>query len=152
MNPPINIVCPNGKTIYVMKRKWAIDLFGHNGVPNSSALISISCQNEYEEPIHFDGKHVLHLHFADTDDKTFPGAMSNADAKAICEFIESLDADVKSIYVHCQAGQSRSAGVGAALVSMFGGSSTKFFHCLTPNMYVYWHVLKAWNISRSTNA
>ena len=152
MNPPIHIECPNGKTVYVMNRKCAIDLFGYDGVPDTSALISISCLHEYEDPIHFNGNHVLHLHFADTDDETFPGAMSTTDAKAICKFIESLDEDVESIYVHCQAGQSRSAEVGAALVSIFGGSSTKFFHCLTPNMYVYWHVLKAWNASGSTNA
>ena len=47
------------------------------------------------------------------------------------------------IYVNCEAGQSRSAGVGAAICKALGGSDDFFFRTRHPNMLCYRKVFNA---------
>ena len=61
---------------------------------------------------------------------------SRFDAEAILSVIRATNPEV--VVVHCQAGQSRSAGVAAALSKFYNDNDTRFFHMpYTPNMHVY---------------
>lgn len=49
-----------------------------------------------------------------------PRAFSLAQAKTFAEYIKSLDTNVTDIYVCCQAGESRSPGLAAAVYHYYG--------------------------------
>lgn len=66
------------------------------------------------------------------------------DARLILDFSSKYVDYIKTFVINCQAGISRSAGVGAALaVFYFGnGNDELFFKRFTPNMWVYRTILK----------
>lgn len=72
----------------------------------------------------------LRLAFVDADEPsaTYPEdrLFSAADAASIWSFV-LRHRDVERIIVHCDAGVSRSAAVGAALARFFNGDDTEFF-------------------------
>lgn len=89
---------------------------------------------------------VLPLSFSDADgpgkdvyglDVDEEDLMNDEDAVKIARFVnENRD---KLIIVHCDAGISRSAGVGAAIAKYFTGNADTFFNSgrYSPNMWCY---------------
>ena len=67
-------------------------------------------------------------------------------AKEIIEFINKYRDKIELIMIHCEAGISRSAAVGAALAKCLGQSNMHFFldHRMYPNDLVYWTILDEW--------
>lgn len=89
---------------------------------------------------------VLNLHFNDTDDKNeVYGGITEKDAFEICNFINKYKENtvLDRIIVHCEAGQSRSAGVAAAIMKYLNNDDTPIFDSnrYHPNMLCYRTVL-----------
>lgn len=96
--------------------------------PRKSILISITDINS-EHPRH--SKYfidVLKLKFDDVDSDKNGISMNNNHASSILSFIENYNNTINSIVVNCDAGLSRSAGVGAALSKILTGDDSHIFH------------------------
>jgi predicted protein tyrosine phosphatase len=81
-------------------------------------------------------KGVLRLSFHDID-KPWPNhkEMTREEARQIVRFVkEHLDVDL--VICHCEAGISRSAGVAAALSSVFCQSDKLYYQAYMPNSLV----------------
>ena len=77
-------------------------------------------------------KAILYLSFDDVlDNEEFYGcsAISNEDAFKIVNFVNNSigTLDIDAIEVHCDAGVSRSAGVGAAILKYLKGDDSEIF-------------------------
>lgn len=131
--------------ITVMNRNQAIQ-YCHQPHDQQTVMISIytPCEEYHDEPfmstIIGNGVYeICRVGFFDVDSK-YPvksGRMTLDDAELITDVIErNLD---KHIIVHCDAGQSRSAGIAAALSKYYNGSDEEFFNNphMTPNMLCY---------------
>lgn len=115
-------------------------------IPGGSAIISISTPEVSYRPLPFhlcDKCVVLEEQFDDVDTKRndlIP--MSAEDAARVVNFVNANKG--KPIFVHCDAGQSRSAGVAAAISKFMSGEDDRFFRGIyTPNMNCYSKVLSA---------
>jgi len=62
----------------------------------------------------------------------------------IVSFYRSLPADVEKVLIHCEAGVSRSAAVGAALAHCLRQTDVHFYHQSHPNHRVRRLVIEAW--------
>jgi predicted protein tyrosine phosphatase len=69
---------------------------------------------------------------------------SKLHAEAIVDFYRSLPPHVRKVVIHCEAGISRSAGVGAALAHCLGQTDVHFYHQSCPNHRVRRLVIQAW--------
>ncbi|MBQ6928518.1 MAG: dual specificity protein phosphatase family protein [Oscillospiraceae bacterium] len=147
---------PRGIELYVMSRANAVEYCrGRHREP--SVIISISDPSlEYDEaPFRTEENRVeaiLPLCFSDAEE---PGKdvygldveeedlMRDEDAQKVARFV--LDNRDKRIIVHCDAGISRSAGVGAAIVNYFTGDAGRFFESgeYEPNMWCFSKVMTA---------
>ena len=94
-------------------------------------VISVNCVRIPEEPPfskqYWTAYNVLILYFDDLDDPDSPYQrggrfMSEADAEAIARFVDSPDQ--RPIFVHCTAGVSRSAAIGASLNEYYNKKCT----------------------------
>ena len=65
-------------------------------------------------------------------------------AKQIISFAEKYKEIVSVIICQCVWGRSRSAGVAAALSTIYFGHNNPYFSIYNPNVYVYETILKAW--------
>ena len=81
-------------------------------------------------------KGILRLRFDDVDKGA--SVMTDEDGVRIRDFLEH-NSNIQSIIVHCDAGQSRSAGVAAAILKAKTGSDMQIFKraFYKPNMYCY---------------
>ena len=110
------------------------------------AVISIS-SSDGERLDELDGNPhvaaVLHLVFDDVfgDDENH---MTADDASKVVRFLGALD-DGLPLFVHCDGGVSRSAGVGAACMLIENGDDTPIFKSAryVPNMFCYRLVLNS---------
>lgn len=133
--------------IVVTNRKNIIEL---SKIINSPcAIISISGSNEpmpdiIKNPFIL---YLLELHFDDVEEDWHnEKAMTFEDAENIVNFVKQLN-DVDTLYVHCGAGISRSAGVAAAISKALTGDDTYFFERpFCPNMNCYKLTLKAFGL------
>ena len=134
----------------VVMNKHSAEEYSLERHEESSVIISISsCKNTpaYIIPNKVANiKEVLFLEFNDTDSTKFlDGGILSKDAKQICDFVNKYKDDVSldKIIVHCEAGQSRSAGVAAAIMKYLNNDDTPIFnnHRYTPNMSCYRAVL-----------
>ena len=145
-----------GMEVYVMSRKAAVEYCrGRHRQP--SVIISISDPSlEYDEaPFRTEENRVediLPLCFSDADgpgkdvyglDVEEADLMQDEDARRVARFV--LENRDKRIIVHCDAGISRSAGVGAAIVNYFTGDARRFFESgqYEPNMWCFSKVMTA---------
>lgn len=129
--------------IFVMNRKEAIEFCKRPHLAQF-AMISISTPHEdYKEAPFCSATNnvvdICSVLFFDLDN-TYPikeGLMKHKDAKKIAEFISKYED--KNIIVHCDAGQSRSAGVAAAISRYYNNYDFEYFEnpCYTPNMFCY---------------
>lgn len=87
-------------------------------------------------------KKVVRVQFEDTDNPRT--SISSEQAKEITEQVAQFIEHMDKIIVHCEAGQSRSAGVAAAILKFYTNDDTQIFDNprYTPNMYVYRMILE----------
>lgn len=135
--------------IFVMNRKEAINFCKY---PHLAQFVMISISTPFEEydsaPFISTTNNVIDIcpvHFFDLDN-TYPikkGLMEYRDAKKIVDFVSRYKD--KIIIVHCDAGQSRSAGVAAALSKYYNNDDSEYFDNprFTPNMWCYKLMLNA---------
>ena len=135
--------------IFVMNRNDAIEFCKH---PHFAQFAMISISSPYEDykeaPFCSATNNVVDIcsvRFLDLDN-TYPikkDLMQFSDADKIAEFV-SQNRD-KVIIVHCDAGQSRSAGVAAAISRYYNGCDFEYFDhpCYTPNMFCYRLMMEA---------
>jgi predicted protein tyrosine phosphatase len=87
---------------------------------------------------------VLRLEFFDIEEPIGNlEMMSNEQANAIANFVNTWLGKTNLIVVHCEFGRSRSPSVVAALSRWINGDDARFFDMHFPNMHVYDRVLKA---------
>ena len=119
----------------------------------SSVLISIASKEQPDAEVSCNEdnnlKDILFLHFNDTDSLDVDsGHIVDEDAEQIKEFVNKYkDTDIDTLIVNCGAGQSRSAGVAAAILMYLTGSDRQIYDDkkYTPNRLCYSTVLKAFN-------
>lgn len=91
-------------------------------------------------------KSILRVKFYDSDDRdTCYPCITYNQAKEIADFVKSKNMDdYDKIIVHCDAGQSRSAGVAAAIMKFLNGSDAEIFNNFKyyPNRTCYRRVLE----------
>lgn len=132
-----------------MNREEAINFCKY---PHLAQFVIISISTPYEEydsaPFSSTTNNVIDIcpvRFFDLDN-TYPikkGLMEYRDAKKIVDFVSRYKD--KIIIVHCDAGQSRSAGVAAALSKYYNNDDSEYFDNprFTPNMWCYKLMLNA---------
>ena len=84
------------------------------------------------------------VQFADSDSIERNG-ITDEQGKILAEFIKmSVNSGINEFIVHCYAGQSRSAGVAAAILKYYNNDDFKIFNNIryTPNMLCYRTVLR----------
>lgn len=104
-------------------------------------------------------KNALNLWFSDVTESGFEDAkkrhpnwvgslklITDEDAESIAQLVEQCKENpVEELIIHCRAGQSRSAGVAAAISKVLYDDDSEYFtnSKYTVNMTVYYKVLKA---------
>lgn len=83
----------------------------------NAVIICTGRENEYLK--NYEGNK-LDVAFLDVEDPRVLGGFRYVHARAIIRFISLLPDEVTDLYVCCSKGQSRSAGVAAALIRMSG--------------------------------
>lgn len=130
-----------------------------SGFEDTTMIISISCTKD-KEPYALkramtDEKsnvaHVEFFHFDDIDKEYHSiglNSISEEDAKRIVKTVKEWADKVDTIYVHCDAGVSRSAGVAAAISKALTGDDEYFYTCglYVPNPLCYRKVLNAFGL------
>lgn len=134
----------------IMNRKDAIS-YSHKPHSESSVIISISNSDECQLPpfgTNYNNsiKKTLCLFFDDvevTEKNPIYQPITEDDARKIVNFVKRWKNQVDTIIVHCSAGQSRSAGVMAAISKWMTGSDMWVFDhsYYKPNMSCYRMVL-----------
>ena len=117
----------------------------------TSAVISIS--SPHEDIVHISNSQnngVVLLYratFDDTDraDNTSLVPLDLMQAELMAKFVKGAMGKVDKIIVHCGAGQSRSAGIAAAILKYYTNDDTSIFNNprYTPNMLCYRMMLTA---------
>lgn len=91
---------------------------------------------------------LLQLSFADTANENDPRCFSAEHGKKIKFFVESLPPTVSDLFIFCDAGESRSTAIAAAILLWIGRSdepvwSNPFYH---PNTFVFGRLCEAFGI------
>ena len=107
----------------------------------NAVIICTGRENEYFK--NYEGNK-LEVAFLDVEDPRVIGGFRYAHARAIIRFLELLPDEVTDLYVCCSKGQSRSAGVAAALIRMSGRDDdivwkNPFYN---PNSLAYYRLCK----------
>lgn len=140
----------------MIRKNYTIEVYSRAGMQDyiskehSNKAILISLRNEEDKPLDATTCRsicsTLHLVFDDID-RVREGlkAMDMQDGEAIYNFISKCQEQFNfdTILVNCGAGQSRSAGVAAALMKFFNNDDSAIFNNprYTPNMRCYRIVL-----------
>lgn len=131
--------------VIVMNRPLASQ---YSLAPHSETSVIISITDPQGPPNFFcrdpaNGiKDILRVSFEDTDKAET--SISKAQAREIAIFVQQ-HMTIDKIIVHCEAGQSRSAGVAAAILKYIFNDDSSIFECpkYTPNMFVYRKVIES---------
>ena len=94
---------------------------------------------------------LLQLTFADTISETDPRGFTAEHGKDIKSFMEALPDTVSDLFIFCDAGESRSTAIAAAILLASGRSddavwNNPFYH---PNTLVFSHLCQAFGIKLS---
>jgi predicted protein tyrosine phosphatase len=115
---------------------------------HSWAAISISSRlNEWPHLSDNNRFGLLQLAFMDVSNPTrVSEVISHTQAEQILDFVDEAWDKVETFLIHCEAGLSRSPAVAAAIAytRLGKGWDQHFFDNYTPNMLVYWAILKAY--------
>jgi len=143
--------------IVILSRLFAEKIVPEVTIPH--AVISITSPAESKPPefqINEFTKAVLRLECYDLDEPDLNdkdrnevlahyghGIFNDAQAEQVVAFIMKMKDMVKAIICHCDAGISRSSGVGAAISLILNGSDQKIFNDrrYLPNMFIYRKIL-----------
>lgn len=129
--------------IRVIDRKTAIEKFGCERKEEKKVnIISISSE---KPPVRIKAQgDILFLSFKD-EERVCDGGMSIHHAREIVSYMQRLRYPEYPLYVQCEGGVSRSAGVAAALMYVFNGDDMSIFSNgkYVPNMNCYKKVLEA---------
>ena len=106
-------------------------------------VISITDPKQGEARIKTAPKAILRLQFHDLD-KHCEGyeIFTDKDAKKVRRFVTSHLNEIETIVIHCEAGVSRSVGMGAAIAKFYFNDDTVFFDRGIPNKLIYGKVLQ----------
>ena len=127
--------------------------------------IVISIRNPEEKPVKLPIQKSrlasLFLDFHDADNRSLKLVDSDIKLKlfneeqatSILEFVELFKDKIQLVVVNCEAGISRSAGIGASLSKIYNNDDTYFFKHYCPNMLVYKKILATYydNKRKQTN-
>lgn len=135
----------------IVKSQKMAEEYGRGQHGESSILISIAAKEDPSADVKCTEENnirdILFLKFNDTDNPDEEnGHIVDADAEQIKDFVNRyLNTNIDTIIVNCGAGQSRSAGVAAAIMMHLTGSNREIFDDkkYTPNKLCYRTVLKA---------
>lgn len=113
-----------------------------------SAIISITDIRSYPNQFNKDHSNgiveICALSFDDVN-RGEQGCITEEDAEKIVKFVRRIKDKVDTVIVHCEAGQSRSAGVAAAILKYYTGHDEQIYNDpkYTPNSTCYRRVLEA---------
>lgn len=133
--------------VKVKNKMTAAEQSGYNDRPFVIISISTPGDNKNEFKRNDSLRDVLYISFDDIEDAREGGTMmSRENARDIVNFIVRWHVlGIPEIWVHCDAGISRSAGVAAAIMKFFNNDDTPIFdnpkYC--PNMHCYRYILDA---------
>ena len=135
----------------VVMSQSRIEEYARTSNSETSILISITSHHGKQAEVYMNNENkilnILFLRFDDTDRRDTYLGISHIDARKIINFIRDnvSDKDFDKVIVNCEAGQSRSAGVAAALMKYFNNDDTPIFDnpMYTPNMLCYRTVIDA---------
>ena len=130
--------------ITVMSRGAAIEM-SNTELDHDTVIVSITGFGE-EFPEFADNPHIVGVCYVQFDDEEQGiNAMTDDNAREILNFISEWASEDVDIVVHCSAGISRSAGVGAALMLILNGDDSDVFGSgkYAPNMNCYRKMLSA---------
>lgn len=126
------------KPITVLSKKAAKE-FESEGL---WACISVCCPDDsFANVSRVKQLDLLQLRFWDrdfarvSDDPEF--VFNEGHAKEVWDFVEKNWDKIDELMVHCLMGQSRSAGIAAAISKVKYGSDQSYFEAFTPNMLIY---------------
>ena len=135
--------------IQILNRKEA-KKFSYESHDFKTAIISITDTDKADvifEKNEINGiRAVLKLKFDDVErDYKNEHCITKEDAESIVKFVNKNKSKVDKFIVHCEAGVSRSAGVGAAIMKALNGDDWDVFKnpLKCPNMKCYRTVLNA---------
>lgn len=132
--------------IRILSRTKAVKL-SYTDFENDKVIISI--KDPWAERAHFNRgnnsiKEILYLSFYDISEKTKDifgvySSMTSVDALKIAHFVNKWKDKVDTIWVHCEVGVSRSAGIATAIMEYLNMDLTPIFENPTycPNMLCY---------------
>ena len=132
--------------VSILSRENMNILIRKNAIPSNTAIVSFSdCEEEFIKfPKEID---VLKIAFMDIipfeiDKKYYDSILP--EAKIIAEYIVNKVKEGKDIICQCDYGVSRSAGLAAAILQMYGHHGIQIFsdYRYLPNQFVYNKVLK----------
>lgn len=129
--------------VMVLSRKEAVKLKYKQPDGVKSAMVSISSVGERYSSMPRpagDVKHILYLNFDDVtnDEDGYP--MTEKDAEKLAQFVDlCFNNSTQRLYVHCDAGLSRSAAVAKALQTYYGllDNEVSYKKGSHPNKLVY---------------
>lgn len=146
--------------IKILSRVKAVKL-SYTDFANDKVIISI--KDPWAENAHFNRnnssiKEILYLSFYDISEETkdiFGGysSMLPDDARKIARFVNKWKDKVDTIWVNCEVGVSRSAGIAMAIMEHLNMDLTPILESTTyyPNMLCYELTKKALNNSKKTD-
>jgi len=117
-------------------------------IPDSPAIaISITDPKTEKAKTKAQYLDILRLEFFDLDKDTgiFPYSkftFSWGQAEEVLNFVNKHRGNVDVLVIHCEAGQSRSVGMAAALSLILNGHDSYYFKRYIPNRLVYRTILK----------
>lgn len=137
-------------TVRILSVKGLYHLLEAAPARERAAAIICTAYDVWEEPLA--GLPVLHLRFDDTTDASRPTAFQPGQALEVRNFVRRIWRGTATLYVCCDAGESRSAAIGAAILRMFGQSDDAIWRspCFHPNPLVYRLQCEAMGIRRQS--
>lgn len=135
----------------IVMNQWKAERYSKENQDKTSVIISITSKSVGPADIKktTDNKivDILRLEFNDTDkEDKYAGNINREQAEEIKNFVNKYvnNDSIELFIVHCEAGQSRSAGVAAAIMKYAYNDDTPIFNnrIYTPNMLCYRMVLE----------
>lgn len=115
-------------------------------IPNIPTCVIISIDTDGVHNVFNRNNNIKDVMFCTFDDIEYGNmAITEKQAHEISEFVKRWINVVDNVIVHCDAGISRSAGIGAAIMKWSTGDDTAIFNNrrFTPNMRCYRFIINS---------
>jgi predicted protein tyrosine phosphatase len=130
--------------MFILSRKMAVEFSMSAVIPT---CIIISIHSRYGTPNEFAPNEKIRdvEYFAFNDGQLGENTISEAQAGQMARFVICWADEVEAVVVHCDAGISRSAGIGAAIMKWADGDASEVLEraSFRPNMKCYRLMLNA---------